>query len=137
MAADNDGLCPARHQTRHIPADDRFTEDRAAQNIADGPVRRFPHLLEIEFFHPRFIRRDSGTFNTYAMASDRHRRVDRNLIVGFVALLDAEIVIFELDLEIRQNQFLLNELPDHAGHLVAVEFDHGIRDLDFGHETYP
>jgi len=28
---------------------------------------------------------------------------------------------------------LLDEIPDDAGHLIAVKFDDGIGDFDFGH----
>ncbi len=49
VAADDDRLRPARHEARHVLADDRLAEDRAAQDVADGAVRRAPHLLEVEF----------------------------------------------------------------------------------------
>jgi hypothetical protein len=53
--------------------------------------------------------------------------------VGLVALLDAEIVVQQLDVEIRMDQLLLDEMPDDAGHLVAVHLDDRIADLDFRH----
>ena len=56
-------------------------------------------------------------------AFDRLGRVDGHLVVGGVAMLDAEVVILELDVEIGQDQLLLDEVPDDAGHLVAVELD--------------
>ena len=63
------------------------------------------------------------------MALDRFGRIDGDLIIGRVAVLDAEIVIFELDVEIGQDQLLLDEVPDDAGHLVAVEFGDGFATL--------
>ena len=45
VAADDDGLGPARHESRHIRADDRLAEDHPAENVADRAVRRPPHLL--------------------------------------------------------------------------------------------
>src|SRR5437762_8719330 len=45
VAADDDRLGPARHQARHVAADDWLAEDDAAQYVADGAVRRLPHLL--------------------------------------------------------------------------------------------
>src|ERR1700743_2411535 len=47
--------------------------------------------------------------------------------------VDAEVVIFQLDVEIGQDQLLLDEVPDDAGHLVAVELDDGVRDFDLFH----
>jgi hypothetical protein len=49
VAADDDRLGPARHQARHVLADDRLAEDHAAQDVADGAVGRLPHLLQAEF----------------------------------------------------------------------------------------
>ena len=59
--------------------------------------------------------------------------VDRDLVVGRVAVLDAEVVVVELDVEVRQDQPVLDELPDDARHLVAVELDDGVQDLDLRH----
>ncbi len=47
------------------------------------------------------------------------------LIVGLIAVFDAEIVILQLDVEIGQDQLVLDEAPDDARHLVAVELHDG------------
>ena len=60
--------------------------------------------------------------------------VDRHLVVGGVTVLDAEIEIHQVDVEIGVDQLVLDELPDDAGHLVAVEFDDRIVHLDLRHE---
>ena len=39
----------------------------------------------------------------------------------------------QVDVQIGQDQLLLDEIPDDAGHLVAVEFDDRIGDLDLVH----
>jgi hypothetical protein len=46
-----------------------------------------------------------------------------HLIVGLVAVFDAQIVVFKVDLQIRQNQLFFDEAPDDPGHLVPIEFD--------------
>src|SRR3546814_6515000 len=38
-----------------------------------------------------------------------------------------------VDVQVRQDQLFLDELPDDAGHLVAVELDNRILDLDLVH----
>ena len=45
------------------------------------------------------------------MLLDRLGRIDRDLVVGLVAVLDAEVVIVELDVEIGQDQLVLDERP--------------------------
>ena len=50
-----------------------------------------------------------------------------DLVVGGVAVLDAEVVVLQVDVEVRQDQLVLDELPDDPGHLVAVELDDRVR----------
>src|SRR5262249_53037813 len=64
-------------------------------------------------------------------------RVDRDLIVGSVAMLHAEVVVAQLDVEIWMDQFVLDEPPDDPGHLVPVELDDGILDFDLRHFGQP
>ena len=135
VAADDDRLRPARHQARHVFAEQRIGSRKTvpSENIADGAVGRFPHLLEMEFFHARFVGRDGGAFDADAEFFDGFGRVDGDLVVGLVAVLDAEIVIVQLDIEIGKDQFILDELPDDARHLVAVDLDDGVFTSDLGH----
>ncbi|MND57083.1 hypothetical protein D3C80_482050 [compost metagenome] len=67
------------------------------------------------------------------MLLDRVGGVDRHLVVGGVAVLDREIVIFDVEIEIGQDQLILDQLPDDAGHLVAVEIDDRVGYLDLLH----
>ena len=62
--------------------------------------------------------------------------IDGDLVVGRVAVLDAEVEVVELDVEVRQDELVLDELPDDPGHLVAVHLDDGVLDLDLGHGTH-
>ena len=48
-----------------------------------------------------------------------------------VAVFDREIVVVQVDVEIGVDQLLLDEVPDDAGHLVAVEFDDRVWTLIF------
>ena len=133
MAADDDGLRPARHQAGDVAADDRLAEDDAAQNVADSAVRRLPHLLQAELLHPRLVRGDRRAFHADAVLLDRLRCLDRHLVAGLVAVLHAEVVVEQIDVEVGVDQLVLDRLPDDAGHLVAVELDDGILHLDLGH----
>ena len=42
-------------------------------------------------------------------------------------------ILFQVDIEIWKNEFLLDHLPNDPGHLVAVELDDRVFDLDLGH----
>src|SRR5581483_169346 len=130
VTADHDRLRPAGHEPRNVAADDRLAEDRAVEFVADRAVRRLPHLLQSELLDARLVRRDRRAFHADAVLLDRARRVERHPIVGRVPVLDPQIVVLQVDVEIRQDQLVLDELPDDARHLVAVELDDGVLDLD-------
>ncbi|MNU95002.1 hypothetical protein D3C71_850050 [compost metagenome] len=134
VTADNDRLGPAGNEARNVLADDRLAEDDAAQNVADRAVRALPHLLQAEFLDAGFIRGDRGALDADAVLLDGVRRIDRDLVVGGVAVFNREVVIFDVEIEVWQDQLVLDELPDDTGHFVAVEIDDRIGYLDLCHE---
>src|SRR5690606_7860932 len=77
VAADHDRLRPARHEARNVAADDRLTEDGAAQNVANRAIGRLPHLLQLEFLDARLIWRDRRAFHADAIFLDRLGALDR------------------------------------------------------------
>src|ERR1035441_6203760 len=83
--------------------------------------------------HTRFVGRDRRALHADAELLDRAGGFERHAVVGSIAILDAQIVIAQIDVEIRQDQFCLDELPDDPGHLIAVELDDGVLNLDFRH----
>jgi hypothetical protein len=133
MTADHDGLRPSRHEARDVRADDGLAEDHATQDVADRAVRRLPHLLQLELLDPGLVGGDGGTLHTDTVLEDRVGRIDGHLVIGGIAVLHPEVVVLEVHVEIRQDQAVLDELPDDAGHLVAVEFDDRIVNLDLCH----
>jgi hypothetical protein len=97
------------------------------------PFGRLPHLLQVEFLHAVFIGRDRRALDADAVLLDGVGGVDRDLVVGGVAVFDREVVIIESRSRYGMDQLVLDLLPDDAGHLVAVEIDDGIGDLDLAH----
>ena len=73
----------------------------AAEDVADRAVGRAPHLLQAELLDARLVRRDRRALDADAVLLDGVRRVDRDLVVGRVAVLDAEVVVLEVDVEVR------------------------------------
>ena len=104
---------------------DQITID-AAEDVADRAIRAFPHFLEMKLFDARLVRRDGGAFDADACGLDRMRRVDRDLIVGRVAILDREVEVLEVDVQIGMDELVADEMPDDSRHLVAVELDNRI-----------
>ena len=131
MPPDDDRFLPSRHQPRDPGNDDRFAEYGAAEDVADRAIGAQPHFLEPKLGHARFVRGDGGAFDADAMFLDGFGGVDGDLVVGGIAGGEAQVVVFEVDGEVRVDEFLLDVLPDDACHFVAVKFDNGVSDLDF------
>ena len=122
MAANANRGCPVWNQTRNIAAHNWLTENSAIKDVANGAVRALPHLLQIELFHACLVRRNGGTLYSNTILLDGIGGVDGYLVVGLVPVLHAKIIIFYVEVQIRQNQFILDEFPDDAGHLIAIKF---------------
>src|SRR6266496_3555655 len=133
MPPDDDRLGPAGHESGDAGHHDRLAENHSAEDVAYGPVRRPPHPLEPELRDAILVRRDGGALDAHAVLFDRVRRVDGHLVVGGVPALDRKVVVLQVYVQVRQDQLLLDELPDDPRHLVAVELDDGIGYLDLGH----
>ena len=134
VTADDDRLGPARHEARHVLADDRLAEDDAAQDVADRPVGRLPHLLQLELFDAGFVRRDGSALDGHAVLLGGLGGVDGDLVVGGVAVFDGQVVVVEFQVQIREDQLVLDQLPDDPGHFVPVHVDDGVGDFDLGHD---
>src|SRR5262249_2416620 len=130
VTADDNWLGPARNQPWDVGDHNRLAENGAAQYVSDRSVGRQPHLLEVEFLDAGLVGGDGRALDAHTVLLDGIGGVDRHLVIGAVAVLDAQVVILEVDVEMRQDQHVLDELPDDAGHLVTVELYYRTFDLD-------
>ncbi len=132
VTTDDDRLVPSGNQTRDVRDDDRLAEDHAAEDVADRAVGRLPHLFETELDHAGLVGGDGGALHTNTVLLDGVRCIDRDLVIGRVAVLDAEVVVLQINVQVWMDQGVLDLLPDDSCHLVAVEFYDGAFNLDFG-----
>ena len=133
VTADHYRFRPIGHQSRDVGNDDRLPEDHAAQDVANRPIGRYPHLLEVELLHPRLIRGDGGALDAGAVLLDRVRGVNGDLVIGGVTMGDAEVVVLQVHVEIGVDQPVFDELPNDPCHLIAVDLDDRAFDLDLRH----
>ena len=87
-------------------------------------------LLELELLYTGLIGSDGGALNTDRVLLDSLGSVNGDLVVGLITVLETEIVVLEVNVKVWVNELVLDALPDDAGHLVAVELDDGVLDLD-------
>ena len=120
VTRDGDGLDPVAHARLDARDGDGRAEHGAVQHGADGAVRALPHALEVVLVHARGVRRDGGALHGHAQALGRLGGIDGHLVVGGVAMLQAQVVVLGLQIDMRKQQLVLDHLPDDARHLVAV-----------------
>jgi hypothetical protein len=55
------------------------------------------------------------------------------LVVGFVTVFDSQIVVFDIYIQVREDEFFFDEFPNDTGHFVAIKLHDGIRYFNFLH----
>ncbi|CAG9096414.1 unnamed protein product, partial [Plutella xylostella] len=125
VAADDDGLLPAGDEPRDVLADDGLAEHGAAEDVADGAVGALPHLLELELLDSLLVGSDGGALDADVVLLDGVGTVDSDLVVGLVAVLHAQVVSVQLDVQEREDQLVLDQVPDDPGHLIPEDVDDG------------
>ena len=126
MSAYDNGLGPARHKTRNGGYHDGFSENCATTDISDSSVGRFPHLLEVELSHASLVRGYSCALYSNFACLNGFGSLNRHLIVCGITVLHAEVEILDIEVQVRENELFLNELPNDSGHLVTIHLHYGI-----------
>lgn len=101
--------------------------------VADGAIGGEPHLLQVELLHSCLVWCDGGTLDADRVLLDGLGGVDGDLVLGGITVLQAEIVVLQVNVEVRVDELVLDILPDDAGHFISVELHDGVLDLDFTH----
>jgi hypothetical protein len=61
-------------------------------------------LLQLELLNTGLIRGDGGTLDTDTILLDGLGGINGDLVIGLVTVLNAEIVVLQIDIKVRQNQ---------------------------------
>lgn len=112
MSTNDNGLDPSWNRPWDRVDDDWLTEDGTTEDVSNGSVWRQPHLLELKFLHSRLVGCDRGTLDGNLVLLGSLGRVDGNLIISCITVLDAQIVILEIDVQEGQDEFVPNLVPD-------------------------
>ena len=133
VAGDGDGLFPAADDGLDALDHDGGAEDRAVEHGADGAVGALPHLLEVVLLDALGVGGDGRALDRDAQALGGLGGVDGDLVVGLIAVLEAEVVVLGLEVDVGADELVFDDLPDDAGHLVAVHLDERGLHRDLGH----
>ena len=119
-----------------LPERQLSSERRGLEGYNNEEAETSHTLLEVEFLYTRLIGGDGSALDTDGVLLDGLSGVEGDLVVGLVTVLEAEIVVLEVDVEVRVDELVLDVLPDDAGHLVPVELDDGVLDLDLASDRH-
>ena len=137
VTGNGDGLFPVFDHRLDAVDHDGCTEHGAVQHRADGAVGALPHFVQLVLVHALGVGGDGGTLDRNAVLLVGKGGIHGHLICGSVAVGQAQIIIFGLEVHKRKDQFVLDHLPQNAGHFVAVHLDEGRGHFDLFHSRVP
>lgn len=131
VSADDNGLSPSRDESWNVADHDWLAEDCSIENVPNGSIGGFPHLLKVEFLNSVLVRGDGCAFDSDLVLQHCVGAVNSNLIVSSVSVFDGQVVVFGLDVDVGVDVLLLDPVPNNLGHLVSVNVDNGASNFDF------
>jgi hypothetical protein len=91
-------------------------------------------LFQVKLLYAGFVGGNGSTLNADTVFFDGIGCNQWSLGRRSIAVLDTQIVIFNIDIQIRKNQFFFDKRPDNTSHFVAVEFDDRICNFYLYHD---
>jgi hypothetical protein len=92
---------PPLHTGQSLPL---LCKTRVLQVVTNGAIGRQPHLLELELLDSLLVGRDGRALDTDRVLLDRLGSIERDLVIGLVTVGQTEIIVFEVDVEVRVNE---------------------------------
>jgi hypothetical protein len=72
--------------------------------VPNGTVGRQPHFLQLKLLHSLLVWGDGCAFDTNRVFLDSFGGIECYLIVRLVTVRQAEVVVLEVDVEVRVNE---------------------------------
>ncbi len=133
MASNYNRLIPRGDQARDILANNRLAKNGSTQNVTDCTVGALPHFLQAKFLYTALVGGDGRALDAHVVFLDGLRRIDGDLVIGRIAVLHAQIIVFDVQIHIGKDQFVFDKGPNDPSHFIAVEFYDGVRNRNFIH----
>ena len=125
MPCDGNRLLPVLYAGLDTFYHNGSPEYRSVQHGTDGAVGALPHLMKIVLRHSGGVGGDGGAFHRHPVLLGGVGSVHGHLIPCLIPVLQAQIIIFCIQIHKRQQQFLLDHLPQDPCHLVSVHLHQG------------
>ena len=87
-------------------------------------------LLQLEFLDSGLVWSDGRTLDADAVFLDRLCSINRHLIICLISIRQPQVVVFQIDVKVGMNEFVLDVLPYDSSHLVSIELYQRVLDLD-------
>ena len=123
VTGNGDGSPPALDHRLDALDHDGCAEDGAVEHRTDGAVGALPHLVQVVLLDALRVGGDGRALDSHAQALGGLGGVDGHLVARLVSVLKAQVVVLGLKIDVRADKLVLDNLPDDAGHLVAVHLD--------------
>ena len=88
-------------------------------------------MFEFKLLDSGLIWGDGSTLDSNFTFFDCFGSIKGNLIVGLITMLDSKVEVLDGEMKEGENEIIFDGFPDDSGHLITIEFDDGIRDMDF------
>ena len=85
----------------------------------------FKFILKTFTFHSLFVWCDSGTFNSYVVLLHSLGAINRYLVIGGISIFHPQIKDVQFDVKKRQNELLLDNVPNDSRHFITKNIDNG------------
>jgi len=119
-------LLPAGDELWNVGANDGLAEDSSVEEFPDCSVRRGVLGLQVKLLDASVVVGDGSTLDAHLYVLDGLGRVDGHLVFRHIPVLDRQVEVLHVQVQITEDQLLLDLLPHHARHLVAIDLDHRV-----------
>ena len=136
VTGDSDGLLPVLHYRLNPLDGDGCAEHGTVKHGANSAVGALPHLVELVLGHALCVGSNGRALNGHAILLCSFGSLDSYLVAGLVTLGKAQVIIFCLEVNEGEDEFVFNHLPENTGHFIAVHLHDGSGHFNLFHWLY-
>ena len=102
---------------------DRCAEHSAVEDSTYRAVRTLPHLVQVVLGHALCVRCDRGTLYSDSVFLDGFAGILCDLVTRLIADRKTEVIVFRVEVDERQDELILDHLPEYPCHFIPVHLN--------------